>query len=109
MLLEMLVAQVCVGLSGQAHEACTKAVEATAVQYQIKQNSDKAEKMFSGIAEKKVTELTGRDVAAVVVFAAKSVHDKQVSTRFIRNDGYVPSVTTSLSRDNGSINFGWYF
>lgn len=109
MLIELFIAQACIGSSGMNHDACSKALEAAAVQYEVKQNVNDTETKVTKIVEKKVETVTGKEFLAVTLFAAKAYKEKQVSTRVVREDGIIPSINTSLGLGNGKITFGWSF
>lgn len=109
MLLELVIAQACIGLSGQPHEACLKAVQAASIQYGVSDSVGNAEKVVTKTVESKVSELTGPKALAVIAFTAKVVHDKQVAIQFSRSNGKMPSVVTTFDRTSGRVLFGWGF
>ena len=109
MLIEFFIAQICLGGPSMDRMACAKAMEATAIQYEVKQNVAIGEKKISKIVEKKVEEVTGKEVLAVTLFAARTFKEKQLSTRLVKEDGMLPSVSTALGFAGGQITFGWTF
>ena len=109
MLIELLIAQMCVGYSGVDHEACYKAAEATLIEAEVSQSVKSAEHKISTSAQHKVTNVAGKEVLAISLFAAKAIKDKEVSGKLTRNKGFVPSTNVSAGKDSGKVSFGWEF
>lgn len=109
MLFEMLIAQLCLSTPLGYRPACSKAVEAASVQYEIKQGATTAEKRTADFIERRVETVTGRETLAVVLFTAKVFKDQEVSTNLVRERGKMPSVNLGGTKERGRIMFTWSF
>lgn len=113
MLVEALIAQICIGLSGQQLEACHKAFEAAGLQTHVTQDVNMVEDRVKNYATAKATSAAQyvgveKEVGAVL-FAAKVARDKKIEYKLIRNNGVVPEVTTGATLNGGSLQFNWRF
>jgi hypothetical protein len=109
MLIEFMITQACVGLYGNQHAACIKAVEAASLQYNVKQSTANVEDKATKIAQSKAVSVTGPEVLAVTLFTAKVIKDREVSTLLIKNNGAMPSINTTVRSNGGQFTFGWGF
>lgn len=110
MLIELLIAQLCSTASvGIDRNACVKAAEAFSIQYKIKSDASSGEKIIGDAVEKKVENLTGKDLLAALAFTAKIAHDKSLSTRIVKENGIIPSINATAGIGNGSVTLGWRF
>lgn len=109
MLLEMMIAQICVGTAGSEREACTKAVEATAIQYSIARDVKNAESKAGDAIERELAEVTGDKVLAITLYTAKVIRDREVSANVIRERGRMPSTNLTATKNSGRVTFSWSF
>jgi hypothetical protein len=109
MLLEMLIAQACVGIHGMERDACIKALQAASIQYNIQEPVKKTERATRDIVQRKVESITGKEVLAVGLFTAKVMRDKEVSANLVREKGKMPSVNMSAGQTSGKVTFSWGF
>lgn len=109
MIVEMLIAQMCVGLAGQEHSACVNAAEAAAIHYHVKQDVGTAERATADLVQRKVESVTGKEVAAIGLFTAKAIRDKEVSARLTKGGDGMPSINATAGKEKGSLTFGWSF
>lgn len=108
MLVQSLIAQICVGMSTVDYTACSKALEATSIQCHIAQDVGSLEDYVTTFATRKVTENINEKIIGVVGFTAKIVRDKSLSYPVIRRSiGIIPSVSMSAGVGGGSIGLGW--
>lgn len=109
MLVELMIAQVCTGMVGNQHDACMKASEAVSLQYNVTQSASNAENKATELAKNKAVSLTGPEVLAITLFTAKILKTKEISSVLMRNNGTMPSISTTLKLDYGRVTFGWSF
>jgi hypothetical protein len=110
MLVEMMIAQACLNMSGPAHEACAKAIEAASVQTHIAQDVKDVELRSTALAYNMAASVTGKEALVISAFAVKVVRDKSVTLPIKKNpSGMVPSVTPTLGVDTSSLYLGWKF
>lgn len=108
-LLDSLIITSCIGLSGNAQDACNQALIAGAKQSGIEQNVNEVEKKYSSKADREARELLGNSYNFVgsTVFVAKSISDKAV-TLGLPTFGLCNSLKAKIS-DNPSLNMEWKF
>lgn len=110
MLVSLMIAQVCAGLTGTQLQACSKAVEAAGLQIGVTQTVNLVEKKTTEMAVHEVTAITGETMWVVTGTALKVYREKSVSYPLRRNpDGVIPSVVPTLGVGQGSLNLGWKF
>lgn len=109
MLIEMMIAQICVGTVGSEREACSKAIEAATIQYAVKQNVGTAESKAADIVESQVAAVTGKKALAITLYTAKVIRDKEVSANIVRERGRMPSTNLTAGPGKGSFMFSWSF
>lgn len=110
MLLETLIAQACISFSGAQLEACHNAIKAAAVQSGAEAEVSMVENKSAELALKTASSVTGKEVLAVASFTVKVVRDRALTIPVLKTPhGVVPSVTSSVSQDAGSLSFGWKF
>lgn len=109
MLIELLVVQMCQDFSGKKFEACSKGVEAVSIQTGVKDSVVNAERATTRLMEEKIVAVTGKQVAVAAAFAFKAARDKSFSTKVLRQDRILPSVTMSADLRGCRVLFGWEF
>lgn len=97
-LLDSLIVASCVGLSGQANEACNKALEASAKQSGVEQNADKLEGHELKLYEQKAKDVFGNDAVSTAggaIWLTKVVVEKKASFGICRhvNFEYSPDLS----------------
>lgn len=110
MLLETLIAQACISFSGAQLEACHNAIRAASVQSGLQANVTMVEQKSTELAYKTASSVTGKEVLAVAGFTVKVVRDRALTIPVNKTPkGLVPSISSSVSRDSGSLSLGWKF
>lgn len=110
MLVELAIAQICAGLPNLDYQACAKALEATSLQCNLKQDVDSFEKATYTYVYKKTSNVTGERVLIISGVALKVIRERAISYPLIKNpNGLVPAVTPSVSQKSGKIELRWKF
>jgi hypothetical protein len=107
----VMITSACIGLSGNGHDACTKAAEAGAIQSGLDQNVGAFQKQIEQDADKKAHEYfgqTGMQIAGGTVFIVKTVADKAVKAD-LPNFGLCDKITSEVGINKYSLNLKWNF
>lgn len=109
--MELIIVSACLGLSGNAKEACQKTIEASAKQTGIEQKINKAQYKVENKANKQVNRLFDKetvDVMGSTVFLAKTVSDKSVKFN-VPNMGICDKITSEVGPNKYYLNTVWSF
>lgn len=105
----LMITSACLGLSGNPHEACEKALEAGTKQAGIEQNVDKAQKMVESTADRTAHEILGQqtmELAGGGIFIAKTVINKSVQFN-VPSFGLCDKITSQVGTDKYSMQMVW--
>lgn len=111
MLAELFIIMVCTGTPGNYSSACSKAGNATVVQFGIKNDSDRFEKAIY----REISYVTGDTILSVGGFAVKAIKDREIKYKmqaeknFLDVDYVTPGVEYKNRSKGVSLNFGWAF
>ena len=110
-ILEALISLSCAGLSGNPHDACTKALQAGSKQSGVEQNVNNVENHYSRLADQQARYFVGNDgmtAGAVVGGAGKAIIYKSATLKF---PFFMPSMflTTQVSSSKSMLGLEWRF
>lgn len=106
-----LIAGACLSLTGNVHEACSKAAEAGAKQTGIEQNLNNMEKGIERIADRKAVNLIGEKgmgIAGGGIFIAKAVRDKSIILN-LPTLGICNKIITEVGSERSELTLMWGF
>lgn len=105
----LMITSACIGMSGNANEACMKALEAGSKQTGIEENINKAQKVVEKTAEKTANEVLGKktmEIAGGTIFLAKTVADKSIQFN-LPTFGICDGITNQIGVDRYSMQMFW--
>ena len=110
-ILEALISLSCAGLSGNPHDACTKALQAGSKQSGVEQNVNHVEDHYSKLADQQARYLVGNDgmmAGAVIGGTGKAIIDKTATFKF---PIFMPSMclTTQVGVSKSMLGLEWKF
>lgn len=109
--LEAIIMTTCIGLSGNVHDACEKALEAGSKQSGVAQNVGKFEDKVSRKADREARDIvgdTGMEAGAIGVSVVKTVVEKSATFRF---PVFMPSMylSTQIGVEKSQLGIEWKF
>jgi len=109
MLIESLILSACTNLNNVRTDACSKALEAITIQYNVTPTLNNVENKVVKTFHKNATNLMGEQILNVAGISLKIMRDRQIRFQVVKNVDARPAITPTVNLNGGSVDFNWNF